>query len=526
MSLAPPAPYKAQNPANLPLHGPWPDVSLWATRLTGPARPATSGTVAAILAGTVVAALSLPLAQPGLGWLITAVAGAIALFVARPATSTIPPLVTLEQPSAGWDRVLWGTATLALVGVGTFRSAGWLFALCLATATVTFALAIGPGRSMRAVVTTYLIAPAAILRSLPWVVRGLARMRRVNAAGGGPAPIRIAATAAVSIALLGVFGLLFASADVAFANVVGALLPDVNVESAFRWVFVSCLAAPVLGGAAYLRVAPPKLADLDHTEGHKVNRLEWAVPLGLLTLLFAAFVTVQLTVLFGGERHVLTTAGLTYAEYARGGFWQLCIVTGLTLVVLAGAARWAPREAPGDRVVFRAVLGALTLLTLVIVASALIRMQVYIDTYGLTRLRLLVACCEVWFGVVLLLVLVAGVRIRAPWLPRAAIAAGVLALIGLAVANPDLRIAENQVSRSADRIDAYYLSTLSPDAVPAVAGMSDQVERSCVLYLISLDMGEDGWREWNLGRARAIELIGDDPHPINADRCFSTRNGY
>ena len=41
---------------------------------------------------------------------------------------------------------------------------------------------------------------------------------------------------------------------------------------------------------------------------------------------------------------MLDTDGLTYAEYARGGFWQLLVVTGLTLVVLAGAARWAPRE--------------------------------------------------------------------------------------------------------------------------------------------------------------------------------------
>ncbi len=463
-------------------------------------------------------------AQTGLGWLIAAVAGAIVLVVARPATSAIPPLVIRAQPRAGWDRALWGLATLALIGVGTFRAAGWLFALCLVTATLTFALAIGGGRSMRAVVTTYLMSAGAILRSAPWLVRGLARMRRGER--NGTAPIRIAATAAVSVALLGVFGLLFASADEKFANVLGALLPDINVESVFRWVFVSAVAAPVLSGAAYLRVAPPRLADLDRTEGRKVSRLEWAVPLGLLTLLFAAFVTVQLTVLFGGDRHVRATTGLTYADYARGGFWQLCIVTGLTLVVLAGAARWAPREAAGDRIALRAVLGALTLLTLVIVASALIRMQVYVDTYGLTRMRLLVACCEVWFGVILLLVLLAGIRIRAPWLPRAAIAAGVLALIGLAVANPDLRIAENQLDRPANRIDAGYLATLSPDAVPAVAGMAGAGDRSCILYLISLDMGEDGWREWNLGRSQARELIGDNPRPINPDQCLSTRYRY
>jgi hypothetical protein len=252
------------------------------------------------------------------------------------------------------------------------------------------------------------------------------------------------------------------------------------------------------------------MSGLDATEGRKVNRFEWAVPLGLLVLLFAAFVAVQLTVLFGGNRHVLETDGLTYADYARGGFWQLSFVTGLTLVVLAGATRWAPRAAPADRVLIRAILGALAGLTLVIVGSALHRMNLYADTYGLTRLRLLVACCEAWFGLVLLLVLGAGIRIRAPWLPRVALAAGVLALLGLAAADPDRLIAAYNIKQ--DRtVDLIYLGNLSPDAVPAFAGL-DPGRRDCLLTRMELrlDRNPDDWRGWNLGRQRAREIIDRD----------------
>jgi hypothetical protein len=219
-------------------------------------------------------------------------------------------------------------------------------------------------------------------------------------------------------------------------------------------------------------------------------------------------VAIQLTVLFGGNRHVLDTDGLTYADYARGGFWQLSFVTGLTLVVLAGAARWAPRQSPADRTLLRVILGALAGLTLVIVVSALHRMNLYADTYGLTRLRLLVACCEAWLGLVLLLVLVAGVRIRAAWLPRVAIAAGVLALLGLAAANPDRMIAAYNIKQ--DRtVDLVYLGTLSPDAVPALVGL-DPARRDCVLGHINLRMPRDDWRGWNLGRERAREIIATD----------------
>jgi hypothetical protein len=242
----------------------------------------------------------------------------------------------------------------------------------------------------------------------------------------------------------------------------------------------------------------------------RVARLEWAVPLGLLVLLFAAFVAVQLAVLFGGSRHVLETDGLTYADYARGGFWQLLVVTGLTLAVLAGAARWAPRTTRTDRILVRAVLGALAVLTLVIVASALHRMDLYADTYGLTRLRVLVALCELWLGVVFLLVLVAGIRLRATWLPRAAVAAGVLALLGLAGANPDGLIADRNVARyeQTDRVDLSYLANLSADAVPALQRLPPD-RRECVLTIIAEDLRSDpdDWRAWNYGREHARQLL-------------------
>jgi uncharacterized protein DUF4153 len=515
VSIAPPArpPAKPQPPVP-PLHGPWPATSPWWRAWPGAGRPAGPVTLLAVGVGAVVAALSLPLDEPGLGWLVTAVAGTAALTVARAVPDRrpagLPAPLTSSKPAKApsWDRYCWATATVALLAVGTFRSAGWLFLLCLAVATLTGALALAGGRSMRAIAAGYLMVPVAALRALPWVTRGLARMRRP--AGGSP-PVRIVATVAVSIALLVVFGALFASADDAFADVLGEVIPTIDAGTVARWIFVLAVATPLLGGAAYLRAAPADLSRLDHTEGRKVNRVEWAVPLGLLVLLFAGFVAVQITVLFGGEGHVRHTDGLTYADYARGGFWQLSFVTALTLLVLAGAARWAPRATTADRVLLRSILGPLAALTLVVVASALLRIHVYTDTYGLTRLRLLVACCAGWFALVLVMVLVAGVWIRAPWLPRAAIAAGVLALLGLAVANPDALIAGHNL-RQNRTVDIDYLGNLSPDAAPAVAKYAHSQTRACVLNRIGEQMdAHDDWRQWNLGRNRARDVVNAAP---------------
>ncbi|MET8150070.1 DUF4153 domain-containing protein [Actinoplanes sp. NPDC049668] len=498
-----------------PLHGPWLAPSGFGRRWPGPGRAASAATVIAVPLAGLVGALSIPLDRAGLGWLITAIAGVAALIVARALPHRTPP--TAPKPLVAWRpralpkaRFAWSAATVALLGVGTFRSAGWLFLLCLCTAVLTGALAVAGGRSFRSMILATVFAPLAGFRSLPWAGRGIATVGR---RGGGNA-LRITATVAVSIALLVVFGSLFASADAAFADLMANAFPDISGGTVARWIFVSLVTTFILGGAAYLRAAPPDLSGLDGPGKRRVARLEWAVPLTLLVLLFATFVGVQLTVLFGDAKHVLDTDGLTYAEYARSGFWQLLVVTGLTLAVLAGAARWAPRETRTDRVLIRAVLGTLAALTLVIVASALHRMDLYADSYGLTRLRVLVAVCEMWLGLTFVLVLIAGIRLKARWLPRAVVAAGVLALLGLAAANPDHLIADRNVTRyeQTDRIDTAYLSNLSPDAVPALNRLTGE-KRACALAPIARDLAidPDDWRGWNLSRRQARELLTANP---------------
>jgi hypothetical protein len=369
---------------------------------------------------------------------------------------------------------------------------------------VTGALALMGGRTPLGMLAAVVLTPAAPFRALPWAVRGARR--------GGPTATtlrRALATVAASVGLLTVFGLLLASADAVFADLLSGALPDVSVDGTIGWLVRFGLVGAGLLGGAYLLVAPLALDGLRAAPARSVRRLEWVVPLALLDALFAAFVLVQLTVLFGGSGHVLRTAGLSYAEYARSGFWQLLAVSALTLLVIAAAGRWAPRAGRVDRTLIRLLLGALTALSLVVVASALYRMQVYADAYGATRLRLLVAVAELWLGVLFLLVGAAVVRLRAGWLPRLVVGTAVLALLGLAAVNPDGLIAERNVDRyeRTSRIDVRYLSRLSADAVPALDRLPEPL-RSCALRPIADSLPADGFGTANLARARARDLLG------------------
>jgi hypothetical protein len=233
------------------------------------------------------------------------------------------------------------------------------------------------------------------------------------------------------------------------------------------------------------------------------------VPVGVLVALFAVFVTVQLAGLFGGSEYVLRTANLTYAEYARGGFWQLLAVTVLTLGVIAGTVRFASTESAADRLWLRVLLGALAGLTLVIVASALTRMWSYQQAYGFTVLRLLVEATEVWLGVIYVLVIAAGVTLRTSWLPRAAVATGIGTLLVLSALNPDGLIAEQNVARwqETNKIDVPYLAGLSADAVPALTELPPEL-RNCLLVKIADGLVlEEDWRTWNLSRQQARAVL-------------------
>jgi hypothetical protein len=150
-----------------------------------------------------------------------------------------------------------------------------------------------------------------------------------------------------------------------------------------------------------------------------------------------------------------------------------------------------------------------------VVASALYRMHVYEQAYGFTRLRVLVSACELWLGVLFLFVLAAGVRRRGAWLPRAAVGAAVIALLGLVALDPDRFIADHNVDRYSDigRIDVNYLSTLSADAAPALDRLPEDL-RDCVLSRIDRRLEvrpDDDWYEANLARVRARAIFDRNP---------------
>jgi uncharacterized protein DUF4153 len=469
----------------------------------GPATPPTRLLLGAAAAVGLTTAAVLPLGRPGIGWFVAAVVAAVVVAaVARQAHRLDP---TPHARRAYAVDAAWGLAAVGLAGVAAVRDAEWLVALCLLAAVCAASIAVA-GRHFRSLVFSAMAVPLAAMRALPWAGRALWAARH----GSGGNGARTVVAAAVGLCLVAVFAPLLASADPAFAQVLDELLPTVDDSGVARAVLFALAAGAVLG-SGFLLAAPPAPPGPRADGPARLRRVEWALPIGLLVALFGLFVGVQLATLFGSDDYVRRTTGLTYAEYARGGFWQLLAVTMLALGVVLLASRYAPVPTRSDRTWKRSLLAALAVLTLVIVASALRRMWLYQEAYGFTTLRLLVLTCELWLGACFLLVLVAVLRLRARPLVREMAAAGVVALLALAVLDPERFVAENNVARYAltGQLDTWYLRELSADAVPALL---DLPERGCeVLPDIAARLAEpdEDWTSWNASRVAAREALAE-----------------
>ncbi|MFE6037911.1 DUF4153 domain-containing protein [Streptomyces sp. NPDC056452] len=443
----------------------------------------------------------------GLNLLLVAVPATLAaFFAAREAGRRIRP----------WT-VTWAVGGLALLVVPALRDAGWPTFLAMVSALALGSLALHGSRSWPGV----LLGSTGLFHSVPaglgWGLRGV-RDRADDSKGRVRTAVR---SAAVAIVLLIVFGALFASADAAFADLLGNLLPDVSIGEAPWRVFLFVLGLVGALATAYTAAAPVRWDGITVRPGPARSRVEWALPLIVLNLLFAAFIALQLAVLLGGYDKVYEETGLYPAQYARQGFWQLLWATVLTLVVIALALRWAPRGGSRDRTLVRGVLGVLCVLTLVVVASALRRMDLYVDAFGLTRLRISVAAVELWLGVVLVLILAAGV-FGAKLLPRAVAVSAAVGVLAFGLLSPDGLIAEQNVQRhdKGKTIDIDYLGGLSADAVPALDKLPEPL-RSCSLVRIQRDLvtSDTPWYASSWGEARARDILEERAVQDRGNEC-------
>jgi hypothetical protein len=332
--------------------------------------------------------------------------------------------------------------------------------------------------------------PQLIASDLSWSRTPRVRFRGLGVAARG--------TFIAAPALL-IFGVLLANADPAFEHLLRDLFVF-DVSEAIQHLLVAAVIAAVCAGflrslalsGEMPRVTRPGILSLPAPE---VN-----FALGLVNLLFALFIGVQFRYFFGAAPALL-------ADYARRGFFELAWVVALVVPMLL-ALEWLVRKERGFAL-FRIMAALQVALVFVIAASAFHRMQLYRAAYGLTRLRFLTTAFMIWVAFLLVWLVATVLTGRRRRFAVGALASGVAMVVLLHAVNPDAVIIATNIERARigrRAFDSEYAVQLSADAAPVILANADAFAPVQLQHYVKRRRS-NGWRTWNVSRARALRLI-------------------
>ena len=326
--------------------------------------------------------------------------------------------------------------------------------------------------------------------------------------------------------LLFFLAVLLSSADPYFAEWLGDLFFGLEnaPEYLLRGLIILGLAYCLAAAYIYALVRSKDRTLLAHGKPVIAPLLGFGEAAAMLTsvnLLFALFVVVQFRYFFGGFANIVDSpGGLTYAEYARRGFFELVVVAITALiffVLLSGLAR---RQKSRQQAWFTGLGIGLFLLVAVILASAFQRLLLLEQAYGFTRLRTYPHVFMIWLGLLLLAIVI----LEALGRRRAFALAVLLAVVGftltLPLLNVDAFITRINLQRNtlAGELDHLYLASLSDDAVPELVGAYQQAAETGNAELsdqlavaLTCHFGQAApesalpWQSWNSSRSAAQE---------------------
>ncbi len=239
--------------------------------------------------------------------------------------------------------------------------------------------------------------------------------------------------------------------------------------------------------------------------------IEISIVLGLINLLFLAFVIVQIPYLFGGMELVQNTPDFKLADYARRGFGELVMVAALVLPILLVSHWLLRKDSPINEKIYRVLAGMNIVLLFVIMISATQRLLLLTGNlgYGLTTIRLYPMVFMIWLALIFVwfaLTILRGAREQFAW---GALWSAFFVVGTLHVFNPDDFIIRTNIRlmQEGRSFDASYNSNLSDDALPSLMEnlpAFDFQQRKIVRHNLARrfceKQSEKDFRSWNLSR--------------------------
>lgn len=161
----------------------------------------------------------------------------------------------------------------------------------------------------------------------------------------------------------------------------------------------------------------------------------------------------------------------SYAQYAREGFFELCKVSVINLTVIVLITQLI-KKGKANTIAVKVLTVVFSAVTFLLMATAMSKLVMYIDRYGLTQKRVYAAWFMAVIAVIFLIITLSRFIKKISWIPTCACVV-IVAFAGLSLCNVDRQIAKFNVERYIDGtvkvVDAEALNSLGDAAIPEMA---------------------------------------------------------
>jgi len=333
----------------------------------------------------------------------------------------------------------------------------------------------------------------------------------------------------VSIPLLTVLGSFLYSSDPVFASIIDAVvrfIVNLNIGTIVLHASIMAILFPFALSTFWsytnkkfisLKPKPPEgyaYPPVSKKPKFKFPSVFSATLLLMINILYLVYAAVQFRFLFAGAGGSLPEGlGLIYADYARSGFFELVALAIINFVMISISAYFTHREGRAG-LVLKVLTISLVTLSAIQLVSAVTRMSLYIQTFGLSQLRLFVLAYIAFIAIVFVLFIVRELLSKkATPLFRIAALSALALLLGMNYIVPDALIARYNIDRqiagelTVQRFDFdYYAYTLSFDSVRVL------LENEQRLLEAKPEL-EPNFQRLHSGLARTSEDVPDNRFP-------------
>lgn len=319
--------------------------------------------------------------------------------------------------------------------------------------------------------------------------------------------LQVGGAVLAAIPVLAIVISLLVSADAAFEGLVDKIASTLGMTVAKLIVSVVVFVGVVLFAVTCkfeLNKSESKPFQIDKTRF--INTPFAITFLGLIAFVYLVYMFSQTAYFFSGFLGILPAGyEFSFAEYARRGFFETEAIAFINLAIMVLSMWLTIRREDGTlNPLIKGILTFIGVFTILFITTAISKMFMYIDEYGLTVLRL---CTSAFMLATATVIIAFIIRIFNPELKtiKYAVLISMLIFTVLSLCGIERTIADYNVSAylsgKHENIDMYTLGGLSDSAIPYMAKLIE-----CDDEFIRKDAKEriyDSY-EWSIGTEHVI----------------------